>query len=756
MQPYKYTIQYLSPIILEVLWLSTIFLVPLVYVGEYVFVSEAEIAYVEVPKVTALRCITALIVIFWAIESLTSHSKALRLSSIISLVRVNLKDNPFNLVLLSVIFFTLVTIITTLLSSRLETSLLGEIPGQDGYSSYTVICYFIIFLLLITHLRTIPQLRRLGITVVATGLVLAIIGFLQHFGVDLFSVIIHKDLDTVYFDSATLARPGLISDLNVMSRVPITTGNAVFAGSLLLMTILVTNTVASVHLSQTKNIPLWNRSTTTKMVLWACILSMQISSLIFTFSRGPWIATLFSLIVFTIGICIFTDSKTIFRTISTMFIAIILSIGISQIPTEGNSQDDTNAVNRLASVAPDIGGGMNKRLSIWKASKELITERPWFESKDISLSWARPLIGYGPDMYRYVFALKSPQSTLTAGRTVAADHAHNYFIHQTVEQGLLGLISSLALFASVGTAIILYFFRHASKSNCIPIILLISGLSILLGRGVEQMIGVARISDLTLFWVLLATTVTLHKVFKNQKTLVSGTNTSNKTTARSNTTGHLSLIILAVSITTITLLTWQYSIKYSFAAYAAGESRKYYETGDLLSSLEKVNQAINLAPEVPYYYAFKNDIHRAFIKYPERFIYPRCGGNTEYITCIAQDIYRTAYEATERQPLYWRSKFELANVAASLGMQQELMQFYEETYHLIPNNRLFLHIAAQAHIESGEKDGALRFIERSLKISETSMNTKNTLLYDQSKILREEAIELQKLADEIDQTDNAN
>ena len=29
------------------------------------------------------------------------------------------------------------------------------------------------------------------------------------------------------------------------------------------------------------------------------------------------------------------------------------------------------------------------------------------------------------------------------------DHAHNFFIHQTVEQGIFGGFSSLALFASV-------------------------------------------------------------------------------------------------------------------------------------------------------------------------------------------------------------------------------------------------------------------------------------------------------------------
>ena len=53
---------------LEALWLLAVFLVPLVFMGQDYAISEARIAYVEVPKVALLRTLAGLIAVIWAIE----------------------------------------------------------------------------------------------------------------------------------------------------------------------------------------------------------------------------------------------------------------------------------------------------------------------------------------------------------------------------------------------------------------------------------------------------------------------------------------------------------------------------------------------------------------------------------------------------------------------------------------------------------------------------------------------------------------
>ena len=82
-------------------------------------------------------------------------------------------------------------------------------------------------------------------------------------------------------------------------------------------------------------------------------------------------------------------------------------------------------------------------------------------------------------------------------------HAHNYFIHQTVEQGFLGTLSSLGVFAAVFLAAAYQLIRSKNEMSPIEKLILITLLSVLAGRALEMVVRVARVSDLTVFWVLL-------------------------------------------------------------------------------------------------------------------------------------------------------------------------------------------------------------------------------------------------------------
>src|SRR5918996_3776116 len=53
---------------LELLWLLTVALVPLVFLDPDSFLSEAVIAYVEVPKIALLRTLVGLMAILWLVE----------------------------------------------------------------------------------------------------------------------------------------------------------------------------------------------------------------------------------------------------------------------------------------------------------------------------------------------------------------------------------------------------------------------------------------------------------------------------------------------------------------------------------------------------------------------------------------------------------------------------------------------------------------------------------------------------------------
>jgi len=129
-------------------------------------------------------------------------------------------------------------------------------------------------------------------------------------------------------------------------------------------------------------------------------------------------------------------------------------------------------------------------------------DRPWFAFDDLCLQWLRPLVGYDPDLFRFTYLLYSsgegPDRFL-----FAPDHAYNYFIHQTVEQGFLGVISSLGIFAAVLLASGDQLLRTRNQMDHMHKLILIGLLSMLAERGLKMMVGVAKISDLTVLWVLL-------------------------------------------------------------------------------------------------------------------------------------------------------------------------------------------------------------------------------------------------------------
>jgi len=120
---------------------------------------------------------------------------------------------------------------------------------------------------------------------------------------------------------------------------------------------------------------------------------------------------------------------------------------------------------RFASIGSEgTAGNLGLRFQIWRDSSQLILYRPWFEFDDQTMSLARPIIGYGPDLFRSTIRLKS--RPVGPNLKIGTNHAHNYFIHNGVELGLVGLVASLGMFAAIFLAGGYQLFRE-SQSYCV-------------------------------------------------------------------------------------------------------------------------------------------------------------------------------------------------------------------------------------------------------------------------------------------------
>ena len=506
---------------IEGLWLLAVFLGPLTFLSRDVIWSEAIVGYFEVPKIALLRTLTALMVSLWLVQwGVAGHWPTRYVNPATWLGGLGrwLRQRPTNWVILSVWFYAGTTAITTILSGSFDVSLWGEVPGQDSFAAYTVLSYLVLFGMIASKLRNRKQLARLLGAIIIMGTLASAYGVLQHYGYDFLNAL--EDTG------------------GGRSRVTVTMGNAIFAASVMLMSVLVSLTVANVTLSAPENQPAWLRRSNPQLaqpvlyIFWLLVISVQMLGLIFTFSRGPWVGTLLGIGAFLTLATLLIGWRVAARTVLLLSLSALiimtwlqpgvlislaggtlqfwllilatifaLALGLllrwrylaqlesgwqtlSRQPViaplaqrgrlsgtvgglglalalvgaiiliqfrvaTGELSTSSEVGQRLGSISGQVkSGSFSKRGPIWVGSLKLMRDHPWFSFDDLSLRWLRPVIGYGPDLFRYTYLLVS-QPADQSRIPLEPDHAHNYFIHQGVEQGLLGMASSLSIFVAL-------------------------------------------------------------------------------------------------------------------------------------------------------------------------------------------------------------------------------------------------------------------------------------------------------------------
>ena len=791
---------------LEFLWLAAVVLVPLAFLDREYVVSEAVIAYVEVPKVAILRTVAGLVAVLWLIEWATRgtlipgqtfawHLPRIRASSLWSGLANWLRGRPDRWLLLAVWLFLASTLLTTALSGSFQTSLWGEIPGQDGYAAYTVVSYVLLYAVIATHLKTRSQVGRLVAAMVGVGVLVGGYAVLQHYGQD--------------FLNLTEQTGG------GQERATSFMGNAIFSAAVMSMTIPITLMAGAVAFKERyagggkpgRSLNQWLLGAGITFSLGAA-LAIQLLGIAFTLSRGPWMGTILSLAAFLILTFLFVGWRHFSRAALFLGLAAILAsavlqwqgsvsilgtgpwstavivlIGIAativihanwrrivplalllgaglivlaavilgpsgfrpvggflgdQPGTSDSAVSGTAAQlgGRFSSVGSEVLSGFSGGRGIhWKVSWLLIRDRPWFAFDELSLRWLRPLIGYGPDLFRYTYLLES-HAEGRQFRPLEPDHAHNYFIHQTVEQGLLGLFSSTGIFL---TAFLAggYLLLRQRRGNCSTQKLLIIGLlAILAGRAMEMTVGVARVSDLTVLWVVLGLLTSLLAVTHPPHL---GQSEPQRSVARQNTTrsrpprGRASslsnlrmqprllwrLAIVTWLVGGIGVLTWVKSVNYVRAAVVEGQAMQHFRQGDFQAALTSLDRAIDLAPDVPTYHTNRASLYLAYLvnkgAAPER----GCSlpNAPPYEVCLATQIYRSNLNGTKTRPFYYRSRAALAH-SANLFPQSDTVQRYTESLSLLPNSWHFRNYLGEAYTRAGQPEAALQPLIDSLRIAE--------------------------------------
>jgi len=397
-------------------------------------------------------------------------------------------------------------------------------------------------------------------------------------------------------------------------------------------------------------------------------------------------------------------------------------------------------LSRFGSVRSDVvSGDLTGRGDIWTASWRLIQDRPWFEYEELSLPWLRPLVGYGPDLFRYAFLLESQPK---GGLPMEPDHAHNVYIHQTVEQGLLGLLASVGIFAVPLLAGGYQLIRSRKQYSQLHLLLLMGLLATFAGRSIEQTVGLARVSDLTIFWVLLAVFVVLPRALtvspSESETLESKTGGAisdpasggrRRNRGRSRARGSMEtmdwamfsrFMVIALLAGGIATVTWLRTISYPRAAVAAAEAVKDFQQGDYQGALKGLERASLLAPDVSVYYTHRSSIYAAFLKNRGGVRERECNsgiGGVRYETCLVQKTYLINRASVDQRPYYWRSRLAMASSAQALGRHDEALRLFTEAVATVPTSWPLMNRLAEAHIDAGQPELAVEVLKESMAIT---------------------------------------
>ncbi len=712
---------------IEFCWLTMLIMVPIIFLNIPDSPLELPTSR-EFPKIVLFRFLIFFIVVLWFLKYLlTDHSIPLsdQIRRILSLIKSKnifrdtgqyFRNDPFRLIGFLATLYFLSVILSTLFSNNLRMSLWGYIPGSDNHSFYNLLHYGLLFFAIGSNLRDRNQLLRLLMVVIVVGVLVSVYGVFQYYGLDFLRVGVYE------WD---------------LRRVLSTLGNPIFLGSFLIFPIWITMMVGIYAAISCDNIKVY----WINIVIWALVIGVQITALLYTASRGPILAVFLSLCVFPVFAIFVFGLKNALKSFLVPTFALVVSIGFISVPNLLASEsshifdnDNTASVQyrTYTDISSDgvISSSLLQRISIIKSSLAVIRDRPNIDDNATGFKLLDHLFGYGPESFHIAFMHRSGVQT-SSKIPISTNHPHNFLLHSWIELGILGVatIFGLVIIVIVVCSYQLVRFRHALTT--FQGVFLIGMIALVFARILEQLLGVAAVTDLMMFWMMVAIACNFMVLTSETSKKYVSVSKSVVTSPRFLKTFFNQPVLFGTTIFVIMILATLLWFKTIIPVMAFAQSSNINEDfghGNFAGAVESLQDSLIIDPAQYLYHSNLAYVYEAAsesqMSGAQIFNCSDANLNTlDTDECFSQLVYRAYLSSIDAGDMRWESRYKAAQAATELAVllqsqsiALDAIRLYEESIFMVPNSHVIRLSFAQALLDFGNPEKAMDVLMDSLDI----------------------------------------
>jgi tetratricopeptide (TPR) repeat protein len=346
-----------------------------------------------------------------------------------------------------VVAMAVALVLGSVLSVDSRLSWLGSYARAQG--SWTQLSYLVVFALVLTHLRTHAQWRRVVFTVIVTSVPIALYAVFQELGLDPVTTVVRS------------------------RRAYSTLGNSIFLGGYLVMAVFLT------ALELGRMVVEWagrrERGSASRWwpgrgaVVVGAVLICQLAALVLSQSRGPFLGLLAGAYVFIlVGLLRLRRSAgdtpwltrwaSVIRwavpgTVGAALVALLLLVVVNIPGSPLERVRELPYVGRLGSVLDTESRTIQVRLYIWRSISRLLQSSDALQSPDGTpdrLDRLRPVLGTGPETLGLaVNRFVEPRLGQLESLAKIPDRSHNETFDLIVMHGAVGTMIWLGVFGTL-------------------------------------------------------------------------------------------------------------------------------------------------------------------------------------------------------------------------------------------------------------------------------------------------------------------